>query len=119
MTKIFDKIFIRRSLNSKTSTNKIIIKTSSAPVKIRIEKKPKSCFKKPFFEALNTYFRFVKNAKITEISHAKIVAIAVPKGNFDSKKYEAILTKVVAAPNIIYSICSLYFFKRLFIFIMD
>ena len=83
---MFNKSFIKRSLNSKTSTNKTIIKRSKTPVAIRIEKKPKSCFKKPFFEALKTYFRFVKNAKITEISHAKTVEIAVPKLNFESKK---------------------------------
>ena len=98
---MFESTFISISLNSSASTNKIIIKRSKTPVAIRIEKKPKSCFKKPFFEASNTYFRFVKNAKITEISQAKIVAIAVLNGSFDSKKYEAILTNVVAAPKTI------------------
>lgn len=101
MTKTFDKIFIKRSLNSKISTNKTIIKTSKIPVVIRIEKKPISCFKKPFFEASKTYFRLVKNAKSTAKIHAKTVEITVPKFNFENKKYAIKLTKVVAIPNTI------------------
>ena len=71
------------------------------PVAIRIEKKLKTCFKKPFSVALNTYFRLVKKAKITDKTHAKAVEIAVDTPNFESKKYAIKLTKVVAIPNTI------------------
>ena len=74
---------------------------SKTPVAIRIEKKPEICFKKPFLDASNTYFRLVKNAKSTDKNHAKAVEIAVENSSFESKKYAKKLTKVVAIPNTI------------------
>ena len=82
---MFDKTFIKSELNSNISTKTSIIKMSSTPVKIRQPRKENSSFNKGFLRHSNTNNLFVTNAKITEISHAKVVETAVGK-SIKSKK---------------------------------
>ena len=82
---MFDKTFIKSESNSNISTKTSIIKMSSTPVKTRQPKKETISFKKAFWWHSKTKSLFVIKAKITEISHAKVVETAVGK-SIKSKK---------------------------------
>lgn len=110
ITIIFEIIFIKSELQSKTSTNSNIMPKSITPVDNLQTKNENSSFKKLLLLLLKTQNLFVKKANKTEKNQEIMVESAVPTFNIVNNANEIIFTKVVSAPKSKYKTISLFIF---------